>query len=64
MSEDIKGVFVRLPFSDERREVFITEMDCGDAIEAHGWDYMSKEFDMFLSGARAAQNEIAEELER
>ncbi|MFT9016453.1 MAG: hypothetical protein ABF990_12045 [Acetobacter sp.] len=40
------------------------EMDCGDAIEAHGWDFMSKEFDMFLAGAKCAQNEIAEDMEQ
>ena len=33
MSEDIKGVFVQLPLSDERREVFVTEMDCGAEVE-------------------------------
>lgn len=32
-------------------------MDCGDAIEAHGWDSASKEHDQFLAGAREAQNE-------
>lgn len=37
-------------------------MDCGDAIEAHGWDFTSKEHDQFCAGAQEAQNEQLEEL--
>ena len=33
MTDKPTGVFVRFPLSDERREVFITEMDCGAEAE-------------------------------
>ncbi|OUI98769.1 hypothetical protein HK15_13020 [Acetobacter orientalis] len=37
-------------------------MDCGDAIEAHGWDFTSKEHDQFLAGVECAQNDQLEGL--
>lgn len=39
-----------------------TGMDCGDAIEAHGWAFGSKESELFLAGAQSAQNEQFEGL--
>lgn len=38
------------------------QMDCGDAAEAHGWDFASKEYYQFMVGVYAAQREQNEEL--
>lgn len=49
MSDKPTGVFVRLPLSEEQREAFVTEMDCGaeaeQAILAIGTPVMGSNLD-------------------